>query len=250
MGRVVKVLAIDTATEQVSVAVGDASRTDASLQVASDRRHVEALIPAIQLLLGNLGIGVHDLSAIAVDVGPGLFTGMRVGLATAQALADLAEIPIVGVDSLEIVAHGARIASPVDVDDVDIVVPVLDARRSQVYWSMFRNNFSDANPLEAVRQPRVGDVNELVEDIMDRGQRALVVGSGAVRYAEEIAAAPESVRIGMRSGLGTFAFDPHVPHATVLLSLAAARVESGAASPVVEPLYLRPPDAEINWMTR
>lgn len=248
-----KVLAIDTATEQVSVAVGDAERIDAALHVASDRRHVEALVPAISLLLGNLGLTAHDLSAIAVDVGPGLFTGMRVGLATAQTLADIAEIPVVGVDSLTVVAHGALVASPVDVDDVDIVIPVLDARRNQVYWSMFRNNFSVANPLEAVRQPRVGDVPELLEDIMDRGQRALVVGTGANRYADDLATCVETVRIGQRSGLQTFSFDPHVPNASILLRLAAARIEHGAAGSVTaaaEPMYLRPPDAEINWTTR
>lgn len=243
-------LAIDTATEQVSVAVGGATTTAAAMHVASDRRHVEALVPAIQLLLANLGLGVHDLSAIAVDVGPGLFTGMRVGMATAQTLAALAEIPLVGVDSLEIVAHGARTVAPVDVDDVDIVVPVLDARRNQVYWSMFRNNFSDVNPLEEVRRPRVGDVTELVEDIMDRGQRALVVGTGALRYAEQIATCPEAVRIGQRSGPESFAFNPHVPHASVLLALAALRVETGSIGTNVAPMYLRPPDAEINWTTR
>jgi len=250
MGCTVKVLAIDTATEQVSVAVGDATTVAAAMHVASDRRHVEALVPAVQLLLGNLGLGVHDLSAIAVDIGPGLFTGMRVGMATAQTLADLAEIPLVGVNSLEIVAHGARTLAPVDVDDVDIVIPILDARRSQVYWSMFRNNFSDVNPLEEVRRPRVGDVAELVEDIMDRGQRALVVGTGASRYAEQIATCPEAVRIGHRSGLESFAFNPHVPHASVLLGLAAARVDRGSIGASVEPMYLRPPDAEINWTTR
>lgn len=245
-----KILAIDTATEQVSVAVGDAMRIDAAFCVASDRRHVEALVPAVSMLLGNLGLTVHDLSAIAVDVGPGLFTGMRVGLATAQTLADLAEIPVVGVDSLSIVAHGALAASPLDVDDADIVLPVLDARRSQVYWSMFRNNFSAVNPLEEVRRPRVGDVAELLEDIMDRGQRALVVGTGASRYAEELATCAETTRMGMRSGLEVFPFEPNVPQATTLLRLAAARVESGAVGDGVEPMYLRPPDAEINWVTR
>lgn len=245
-----KILAIDTATEQVSVAVGDATRIDATFAVASDRRHVEALVPAVSMLLGNLGMTVHDLSAIAVDVGPGLFTGMRVGLATAMTLADIAEVPVVGIDSLTIVAHGALAASPVDVDDADVVLPVLDARRSQVYWSMFRNNFSATNALEEVRRPRVGDVPELLEDIMDRGQRALVVGTGAQRYAEDLATCAETTRMGMRSGLEVFAFDPNVPQAPILLRLAAAKVESGDVGGAVEPMYLRPPDAEINWVTR
>lgn len=245
-----KLLAIDTASEQVSVAVGDATRVDAAFHVASDRRHVEALVPAIEMLLGNLGLTVHDLSAVAVDVGPGLFTGMRVGIATARMLAHIAEIPVVGVDSLTTVAFGALQVAPGDVDGVDVVVPVLDARRSQVYWSMFRNNFSAIQPLEAVRQPRVGNVDELIEDLMDRGQRALVVGTGATRYVEELRTCPDTVRIGDVSGLSTFAFDPDLPHASVLLGRAAGMVESGSVTSLVEPMYLRAPDAEINWMTR
>jgi tRNA threonylcarbamoyladenosine biosynthesis protein TsaB len=244
-----RILAIDTASEQVSVAVGDSSRIEASFHVSSERRHVEALVPAIKGLLDNLGTNVHDLSAVAVDVGPGLFTGMRVGLATARMLAGLAEIPVVGVDSLTIVAHGALAAVPADVDAVDLVVPVLDARRGQVYWSMFRNNFSDVAPFEEVRPPRVGDVPELVEDLMDRGQRALVVGTGARRYAEELRACPDTVQVGDNSNLARAVLDPHVPNAAVLVSLAADRLESGTAGDA-EPMYLRAPDAEINWMTR
>lgn len=245
-----KLLAIDTASEQVSVAIGDASRIDAAFHVASDRRHVEALVPAIELLLRNLGLSVHELSAVAVDVGPGLFTGMRVGIATARTISRMAELPLVGVDSLTAVAFGALQASPADVDGADVVVPVLDARRGQVYWSMFRNNFSSSDPLEAVRQPRVGEVGELVEDIMDRGQRALLVGTGATRYAEELMSCPDVFRMGDVSGLASFAFDPNLPNAAVLLARAAVLVESGAVSSAVEPMYLRAPDAEINWTTR
>lgn len=245
-----KILAIDTASEQVSVAIGDSSRIDAAFHVASDRRHVEALVPAIELLLVNLGLTVHDLSAVAVDIGPGLFTGMRVGIATARTLSHIAEVPLVGIDSLTTVAFGALQASPGDVDAVDVVVPVLDARRSQVYWSMFRNNFSSMNPLEAVRQPRVGNVDELIEDLMDRGQRALVVGTGATRYVEELRTCPETIRLGDVSGLESFAVDPNLPHASVVLGRAAVLVESGSIPSNVEPMYLRAPDAEINWTTR
>jgi hypothetical protein len=115
---------------------------------------------------------------------------------------------------------------------------------------MFRNNFSTTNALEEVRRPRVGDVAELIEDIMDRGQRALVVGTGAQRYADQLATCPETTRMGMRSGSEVFVFDPHVPQASILLRIAAARVEAGAVGGAAEPVYLRPPDAEINWVTR
>lgn len=244
-----RILAIDTASEQVSIAVGSDTSIDAAFHVASDRRHVEALVPAIRVAMDNLGLAIHDLSAVAVDIGPGLFTGMRVGLATAQALAMLAEIPVVGVDSLTTVAHGVVRIAPGELDDAELVVPVLDARRGQVYWSMFRNTFSVVNPLEAVREPRVGDLDELVEDLMDRGQRCLILGTGALRYREELRQVADAALVGERSGTTSFALSPHVPHASVLLGIAAGSIARGVHPPA-EPMYLRPPDAEINWITR
>jgi tRNA threonylcarbamoyladenosine biosynthesis protein TsaB len=150
VGWIVRILAIDTASEQVSIAVGTDSNIDASFHIASDRRHVEALVPAIQVVMDNLGLTIHDLSAVAVDIGPGLFTGMRVGLATAQVLASLAEVPLIGVDSLSTVALGIVQVAPAELDEAEVVVPILDARRGQVYWSMFRNTYSATEPLEQV----------------------------------------------------------------------------------------------------
>ena len=244
-----RLLAIDTASEQVSIAVGTEASIDAAFHVASDRRHVEALVPAIRVAMDNLGLALHDLGAIAVDIGPGLFTGMRVGLATAQALSSLAEIPVVGVDSLSTVASGIARIAPGELDETEIVVPVLDARRGQAYWSMFRNTFSAAEPLEVVRQPRVGDVEELVEDLMDRGQRCLLLGTGAVRYREELREVVDAALVGERTGITSFSLSPHVPHASVLLGIAAGNIARGVHLPA-EPMYLRPPDAEINWITR
>ena len=244
-----RILAIDTASEQVSIAVGTDTSIDAAFHVASDRRHVEALVPAIRVAMNNLGLAIHDLGAIAVDIGPGLFTGMRVGLATAQALGALAEIPVVGVDSLTTVAQGVARIAPSELDEAEIVVPVLDARRGQVYWSMFRNTYSAVDPLEAVRQPRVGDLDELVEDLMDRGQRCLLLGTGALRYREQLREVADAALVGERSGIASFALSPHVPHASVLLGIAAGNFLRGVHLPA-EPMYLRPPDAEINWITR
>lgn len=244
-----RILAIDTASEQLSIAIGSDTSVDAAFNVASDRRHVEALVPAIRVAMDNLGLGVHDLSAVAVDVGPGLFTGMRVGLATAHVLASLADIPVVGVDSLSTVARGVARIAPGELDEAEIVVPVLDARRGQVYWSMFRNTYSAAEPLEQVRRARVGDVDELVEDLMDRGQRSLVVGTGALRYREALSEVADAALVGERTGITSFSLWPHVPHASVLLGIAAADIARGVHSPA-EPMYLRPPDAEINWITR
>ena len=191
-----KILGIDTSSEQVSVAVGDEESISASFQLASDRRHVESLIPAIELLLRNVGISIHELSAIAVDLGPGLFTGMRVGITTALTLSDIAELPLIGLDSLQVLAHGIERVALQELDDAEIVVPILDARRNQVYWSMHRIDHASGGSLEEIREPRVGEIEELVEDLLDRSQRSVVLGTGAVKYAASLVEVPDLALLG------------------------------------------------------
>jgi len=246
-----RILAIDTASDQVSVAVGNHEHIESSFHLESSRRHVETLVPAIELILSNLGVSLHDLSAIAVDLGPGLFTGMRVGIATAQSLAALSDLPIVGIDSLEVVANGVMRLALQELNETEIVVPVLDARRNQVYWSMFRRADLANDPLVALRKPRVGDIEELIEDLLDRGQHATLVGTGAVKYAEQLGAIRDAALVGDRTDIAHFAHNPHVPHASTLLSLASQRLATGKAlGGSIKPIYLRAPDAEINWVTR
>ena len=91
------ILGIETAVEHVGVALGDHRGIRAHTMVASDRRHAESLTPMIRFAMQQAGVEMTDLSAIAVDVGPGLFTGMRVGMATAQSMAWALELPIVPV---------------------------------------------------------------------------------------------------------------------------------------------------------
>ena len=102
------ILAIETATESVGVALGGRDGVLASVTIARGRRHGETLAPAIQFACRHAGVELPDLDAVAVDIGPGLFTGMRVGIATAKALAMALDIPVVPVTSLESLAESAR----------------------------------------------------------------------------------------------------------------------------------------------
>lgn len=228
-------LAIDTATDLVSVAICDDTRVVASAEARGERRHTELLAPMIEATCLQAGVGVREISAVAVDVGPGLFTGMRVGVATAKALAEVLDVDIHPATSTEILAAGCAAETPV-------VVPVVDARRGQVFWSMH------ASGGEAILGPRVGSVEECVADVVDRGQPVTFVGTGAVRYEDELR---ESLRL---SGLTVSVADARYarPSAAVLAELVRASGRSFPAVPVdeVSPMYLRAPDAEINWETR
>ncbi len=146
------ILGIETATEQVGVAIGGHEGVIATFEVARGRRHAEILAPAIEFVCRQADIELCEFGCIAVDVGPGLFTGMRVGLAPGKALAQALRIPMIGISSLDLLAFPCRHTDRV-------VVPVIDARKSEVFWAMYRQV---PGGVQQVRAPTVGPVDELV----------------------------------------------------------------------------------------
>lgn len=229
------ILAIETAVDRVGVAVGDASGVRASSMLASDRRHAESLAPMIEFVLGQAGLRVSDIDQIAVDAGPGLFTGMRVGLATAQSMAWALDIPVIPVGSLETIAFGTAPGE-------DPVAVALDARRGEVYFAIFRESPEHGEP-RLLRAPEVMSPQDAAIAIADRGERTLCVGSGFRRHEQEFETVPWVV-----PGPVSLA----MPRAEDLLGLAVLRAarEQWVAPDAVEPVYLRAPDAEIHWQTR
>ncbi len=224
-------LGIDTATEQIGVALGGHEGVIARLEVARGRRHAEILAPAIDFLCAQADIGLDELGLIAVDVGPGLFTGLRVGLATAKALALALRLPMIGISSLDLLAFPHRRADRV-------VVPVIDARKGEVFYAMYRQV---PGGLQQVVAPRVGPIDDLVADLLARSQDVLCVGDGAHRYRGQIL-----------DGFHCEIADDLHPSAAPLVQLAHARAlrEEWVQPADIRAVYLRPPDAQINWATR
>jgi tRNA threonylcarbamoyladenosine biosynthesis protein TsaB len=225
------ILGIETATPQVSVAIGGHEGVIALFEVARGRRHAETLVPAIEFCCAQADVDLADLGLVAADVGPGLFTGMRVGLATAKALAQALRVPMIGISSLDLLAFPHRQSDRV-------VVPVIDARKGEVFSAMYR---AVPGGVQQVAAPRVARVDELVADLMARSQETLCVGDGALRYRREICA-----------GFHCEFADEAYPSAGALVQLAHARAlrEEWDQPADIHALYLRPPDAEINWATR
>jgi tRNA threonylcarbamoyladenosine biosynthesis protein TsaB len=200
-------LAFDTATPAVTVALHDGARVVASCTKVDARRHGELLAPGITAVLDEAWVPRQDLTAVAVGVGPGPFTGLRVGLVTARTLALALDIPVYGVCSLDVLAAQA-------VEDGVVDRPFLvatDARRKEVYWAPYDE-----------RGTRIGDPS--VSRPADIATDAPVVGSGGVLYADAFPRAR----------------GPELPDARVLAQVVTdRRVE--LLDP--EPLYLRRPDA-------
>jgi tRNA threonylcarbamoyladenosine biosynthesis protein TsaB len=190
------------------------------------------LAPAIASLCAQADVAVADVSAVAVGVGPGMFTGLRVGVTTAKLLAQSLRIPVITVPSLDLVAYPARFTTRV-------IVAVLDARRREVFASSYR---PVPGGVQRVSDYHVLPPAELVAELEAGGEELLLVGDGVARYREEFGALERAEVAGP-------AFD--APSAVALLELAAARItrEEFVTPNDVVPMYLRESDAEIGaWV--
>lgn len=227
------ILGIETSTEQVSVAIGGHEGVLGLFDVCRGRRHAELLTPAIEMLCRTADIELSEISVIAVDVGPGLFTGMRVGLATGKALAQALRIPMIGMSSLDLLAFPLR-------HSVRTVVAVIDARKGELFYAAYR---PVPGGVQRVAEPTCGKVEDLIGDVMARGEDVLFVGDGALRYRDELEG---ELRCDVAEQFLSR------PSAAPLVQLAHARAlrEEWVNPWEIHPLYLRAPDAQINWAVR
>jgi tRNA threonylcarbamoyl adenosine modification protein YeaZ len=208
-------LAMDTATPAMTVALHDGSRVLAGLTTVSTRRHGELLAAMIEQVLAAGGAARGDLAAIAVGTGPGPYTGLRAGLVTARVLASALGVPAVGVCTLDVIA---RAAAPAAAGHEFIVAA--DARRKEVYWARY------APAAERLGEPAVGRPAELAAQIP---ACCPVAGEGPELYPV----------------LGGKPIPPRYPDAGQLAEIAAERLARGAPAGPPEPLYLRRPDAQV-----
>jgi tRNA threonylcarbamoyladenosine biosynthesis protein TsaB len=227
------ILGIETATERVSVAIGGHEGVLAMFEVTRGRRHAETLTPAIDFVCRQADVTLDEISVVAVDVGPGLFTGMRVGLASAKAIAQALRVPMIGISSLDLLAYPLRRTDKV-------IAAVIDARKGEVFRALYRQV---PGGIQRVTEPRAGRVDDLIADLLARSQEVVCVGDGALRYREEIAA---GYRVEIAEQF--FAYPSSAP--LVQLAHAKALREEWVNPWEVEAMYLRRPDAEINWSTR
>ncbi len=218
------VLALESAGGSAGVALAGDEGVVAEATVHTSRRHVELLHPLVAEVLLLAGASVADLDAVAADVGPGLFTGIRVGVSAAKAIAMARALPAVGVTSLQAIEAAAR-----DAGAGGVVVPVVDLRRGEVAWSLSG-------------EVAFGPAARLAAALGATGEAGVLVGGGALRYADELGRGGWEVAGPSLSS---------APVASVAV-LAHAAVSKGATLDPARlvPCYLREADARINWTTR
>lgn len=227
------ILGIDTATQQVGCAIGGHEGVLASAHSSRGKRHAETLTPAIEFICRQARINLSEVSVVAVDLGPGLFTGLRVGIASAKALAHALRVPMIGVNSLDLAAFPVRFSNR-------LIVAALDARRGELYFAFYRQV---PGGVQRLGEPELGSPDDLASEIIARGEECLLVGDGGLRYADRFTGLSK-VELASR--------ELAYPSARSLVQLAHAQAlrEEWVNPWDLQPLYLRPPDAEINWTTR
>ena len=212
------VVVLDTSTPAVTAAVvrvtGGEVEVLAQRRTVDGRAHGELLAPSVAAMLSQARVSVGELGAVVAGLGPGPFTGLRVGLVTAAVLGQALAIPTYGVCSLD--GLGALTQGP--------VLAATDARRKEIYWALYSDGVR-------VGEPAVGRAAE-VATRLPAGMVAagiVAVGDGARLYADALG-------VPVRD-------EPRYPDAGALAALAADRVSSAAPGETLVPLYLRRPDA-------
>ncbi len=227
MDSLVNILSIETATTTCAIALRLSTGEEFEVVLDAERHHTETLMPGVADLLSSVALSASRLDRIVVDRGPGLYTGLRVGVATAIGLSIGANADLVSVTSLEVLAHDAHRAGV-----RRLLVAAVDGRRGE----LFIQRFSLSDTVAALDEPAVTTPSALVTQLDERGEAVSLVGDGVVRYASEFS---------------------KIAAATLLMGYAAPSaligVELGAARPPEEsvaPMYLRDADAVANFTTR
>ena len=220
------IIAIETATSACAVGVRTGAGDEFTRVVDEQRRHSEVLTPALSSLLGEAGLVPRDVHRVVVDRGPGLFTGLRVGVATALAFAQALDCELVAVTSLEMLAYGAH-----DRGLRGAFVGCVDGRRGEV----FVQDFELGDHVLERGVPAVAVAVDVAARWTRREEVVTVAGDGAARYASEFEGLAQVVL-----------WDQAVPPVSAALALGMRR------TPVadVTPLYLRDADAVANFSTR
>jgi tRNA threonylcarbamoyladenosine biosynthesis protein TsaB len=228
------ILALDTATLVSSVALATADTLLAEITLQTKKTHSELLMPHIARLIDMAEIAKSDIKAVAVSIGPGSFTGLRIGLSTAKTLAYALKIPLVGVPTLAAMAYGCPVPGV-------ILAPILDAQKGNVYQALFEWQEGELREL----QPAVVmKVDAVLEQLCQYDRPVMLLGEAAVIYREAI----------QKIGRNLIVAAPHIiiqraaSVAVLGTKLLAQGIEHDAMS--LEPLYIRRSEAEVLWERR
>lgn len=226
-----KVLAIDTSTFVMGIAVVDGQIVKGELITNLKKNHSIRVMPAIEALLQECDISPHNLDRIVVAKGPGSYTGVRIGVTIAKTLAWTLRIPLVGISSLEVMAASAKYFQ-------GLVVPLMDARRGQIYTGLYK---VEGGNIQSIVADQVILATEWANELKSYSEPILLVGNdSALHEAAFIEALGHSVEVASAT--------LHNPRPSEHAWLGMNREPEDVHTFV--PNYIRLAEAEANWLAR
>ena len=226
-----KILGIDTSSMAASVAVIEDNKLICEYTINTKKTHSQKLMPMIENMLGLSDLNVREIDAIAVCEGPGSFTGLRIGMATAKAIAHVNDIPVIGVNSLEALAVNMNLCDKK-------ICSILDAQRNQVYTGRYQY---EGTKLVEIKEIGIQQIDELLEELAQSGEQWILVGEAVYKYEDKIREI---------SNIEIPAASNNVTKAGSLCSVAKVKFDEGKDifdCYTVNPLYIRKSQAEEQY---
>ena len=226
-----KILGIDTSSMAASVAVIEDNKLICEYTINTKKTHSQKLMPMIENMLGLSDLNVREIDAIAVCEGPGSFTGLRIGMATAKAIAHVNDIPVIGVNSLEALAANMNLCDKK-------ICSILDAQRNQVYTGRYQY---EGTKLVEIKEIGIQQIDELLEELSQSGEQWILVGEAVYKYEDKIREI---------SNIEIPAASNNVTKAGSLCSVAKVKFDEGKDifdCYTVNPLYIRKSQAEEQY---
>lgn len=227
-----KVLAVDTSSAVAAVAVMDEEKLLGEYLINSKNTHSHKLMPIISDLLTNLDLKASDIDLFAAAIGPGSFTGLRIGISTIKAMSYALDKPVVGINTLDSIANNV-------ITEKSLVCPLIDARNDQVYTAIYR--FNDMLQIPIVDYMAV-HINELVKMLKGRGEEVCFLGDGVLVHKNFL-----QLEMKEKCSFGTQ--DILMQKASTLARLALIKAKKNKIETAFSliPFYLRQSQAERNY---
>lgn len=231
------ILGIDTSTDNLGLALMENDQLKGEYNLSLKRKHSEKLLPLIEEIFTSLEIKPEALDAAAVSIGPGSFTGLRIGIATAKIFGRIFKIPVKGISTLEIMAAGV---------ESDYILSMLDARRQRIYYSFYQSNLKNNNYLlKEILKPASTKISELPEILADFKKKEItIIGQKTAEVSQVLQDNKYTIR--------QCAAEKNIPRAAVLARLGRDYINLGQEDDIykLKPAYLKKPQAEIDWQQK
>lgn len=230
------VLGIDTATMVCSIGLADLKRTVAEMTLHTRKTHSERLMPMIQQMIADAELTPQDLSGIAVSIGPGSFTGLRIGITTAKSMAFALGIPVIGIPTLEALAAQFPYSR-------HLICPIIDAQKGNVYTALYR---TDEGYPKRTNEYQILNIDDVVKHLLSCGQSVILTGEISEFHEQVQQAADTSSVLHLAPALF------RMPRGSVIAALGLQQLLKGHGEnpSALTPFYIRRSEAEVLWERR